>query len=257
MIKTLTAYTEEIDDVKLAVSELKGQLDAGGPLLKNTVGIIACHYEFVFSGVVKALAEELPFHIAGTITAAEAVPGRLGGLMLALVVMTSDDVEFVPVVTPSLENEAGKVIAKSYADAAAGHDGAPALVLAFAPFMLNNSGDEYVNVLTKASGGVPVFGTLSVDDTLDFANCFMIYDGEHYRDCMSMILIYGDVCPKFFIATISKSKILNKEALITSSEGHILKSLNDRPVVEFFQDLGLTQASETQYAMTSLPFMLD
>jgi hypothetical protein len=28
-------------------------------------------------------------------------------------------------------------------------------------------------------------------------------------------------------------------------------------VVEFFQDLGLTQASETQYAMTSLPFMLD
>jgi hypothetical protein len=33
--------------------------------------------------------------------------------------------------------------------------------------------------------------------------------------------------------------------------------VNDRPVVEYFENLGLTKASETSYAMTSLPFMLD
>ncbi|MDR2785832.1 MAG: FIST C-terminal domain-containing protein, partial [Treponema sp.] len=44
---------------------------------------------------------------------------------------------------------------------------------------------------------------------------------------------------------------------ITSSEGHILKEVNGKPVVEYFEDLGLTKASETSYAMTSLPFMLD
>ncbi|MDR1136035.1 MAG: FIST C-terminal domain-containing protein [Clostridiales Family XIII bacterium] len=257
MIRTLIAYTEEIDDVNLAVNEVKSRLGVDESLLKNTVGIIACHYEFVFSGVVKALTEALPFDVVGTITAAGAVPTGSGGLLLTLVVLTSDEAEFVSVLTPSLESEAGKIIEQSYLDAAAARDSKPALVLAFAPFMIQNSGDEYVNVLTKASGGVPVFGTLAVDDTLDFANCFMLHNGEHSRDQMAMLLIYGDIQPKFFIATISDSKILNKEALITSSEGHILKSLNDRAVVEFFNDLGLTQASETQYAMTSLPFMLD
>ncbi|MDR3145453.1 MAG: FIST C-terminal domain-containing protein, partial [Treponema sp.] len=56
---------------------------------------------------------------------------------------------------------------------------------------------------------------------------------------------------------ISENKLIDRAALITSSEGHILKELNGRPVVEFFEDLGLTKASETSYAMTSLPFMLD
>jgi hypothetical protein len=123
--------------------------------------------------------------------------------------------------------------------------------------MLENSGDDYVNVLTAASGGVPCFGTLAVDDTVDFANCFMIYDGEHCNDRMAMLMIYGDVRPRFFIATISRDKILDKSALITKSEGHVLMEVNDRPVVEYFENLGLTKASETAYAMTSLPFMLD
>jgi hypothetical protein len=85
----------------------------------------------------------------------------------------------------------------------------------------------------------------------------MIYRGEHYRDRMALILAYGPVNPRFYLATISKDRILNKAALITASEGHILKEVNGRPVVEYFESLGLTKASETSYAMTSLPFMLD
>jgi hypothetical protein len=72
-----------------------------------------------------------------------------------------------------------------------------------------------------------------------------------------MLLIYGSIKPKFYIAAISKDKILSKSALITSSEGHILKEVNNRPVVEYFEKMGLTKASENSYAMTSLPFMLD
>jgi hypothetical protein len=96
-----------------------------------------------------------------------------------------------------------------------------------------------------------------VDDTADFSNCFLLSNGEAYRDRMGMILLYGDLAPKFFIATISRDKILDKAALITKSAGHVLMEVNDRPVVEYFESLGLIKASETSYAMTSLPFMLD
>jgi hypothetical protein len=74
---------------------------------------------------------------------------------------------------------------------------------------------------------------------------------------MAMILCYGALEPKFFIATISENKILDKPALVTSSQGHILKELNGKPVAKYFETMGLTKASETSYAMTSLPFMLD
>jgi hypothetical protein len=259
MIRTLTAFTENIDDPMAASAEIKAQLDQEKGLLKNSVGIIACHYEFVLSGTAKAICENLPFDVAGTISSAQAVNNAAGKaqgtLFLTLLVLTSDEISFKTGITPSLKSEPGKKIEESYRSLSGG--ARPSLVFAFAPFMVENFGDEYVNVLSHVSGGVPCFGTLSVDDTSDFRECYMVYNGEHYRDKMSLILCYGDINPKFYLASISEDKLLDKAALITSSEGHILKEVNGKPVVEYFEDLGLTKASETSYAMTSLPFMLD
>jgi hypothetical protein len=257
MIRSIIAHTTEIDDVERAVEEVKSRIQSGDPLQKHTVGIIACHYEFALSGVVKALCDALPFPVLGAITSAQAVSETADALLLTLMVLTSDEAEFAIARTDPLRGEPGKAIARAYAEAASARKDRPALILAYAPFMVENSGDEYVNVLTDASGGAPCFGTLAVDDTADFSNCFMIHNGAHYNDRMAMLLIYDDIDPKFFIATISKDKILDKSALVTKSAGHILMEVNDRPVVEYFEDLGLTEASETAYAMTSLPFMLD
>jgi hypothetical protein len=263
MIHALTAFTENIDDPAAAVAEIKAQLEKGEGLLKNSVGIIACHYEFVLSGTAKAICESLPFDVAGTISSLQAVndttgetQGKARGtLFLTLLVLSSDEVGFKTGITSSLKSEPGKKIEESYRSLSAGVR--PSLIFAFAPFMVENSGDEYVNVLSRASEGVPCFGTLAVDDTSDFRECYMLYKGEHYRDKMSLILCYGEISPKFYLASISEEKLLDRAALVTSSEGHILKGVNGKPVVEYFEDLGLTKASETSYAMTSLPFMLD
>ena len=254
-VKTLTAQTAEVDDVKAAVGQILSQLGQDS-FLKNTIGIVACHYEFVHSGVLKGISEALPFDVVGTISSGQSVVEGYGSILFSIMVLTSDEVEFVKVLTPSLMEEPGRVIAESY-KAAAARPEKPALLLAFAPFMLQNSGDEYVNVLSQVSSGVPCFGTLAVDDTLDFANCFMLSDGEHYRDRMAMILIYGDIHPKFYIANISLDRVLEKSAVVTKSAGHVLMEVNGRPLSDFFEDLGLTKASETQYAMSNLPFLLD
>ncbi|MDR2531268.1 MAG: FIST C-terminal domain-containing protein [Oscillospiraceae bacterium] len=255
MIKTTVAYTGELDDEKLAVEQLSSQLNLDGGLMKNTIGIVTCHYEFIHSGIYKAVCDALPFSVVGSISSAQSVSSETDSLLLALTVMTSDDVEFDRIITPSLMAEPGKIIAESYKSACRTEK--PALIFMFAPFILQNCGDEYVNVITEASGGVPCFGTLSVDDTMDFRNCFMLADGEHYSDKMVMILIYGALTPKFFIANISESRLLEKSAKVTKSEGHMLMEVNERPVINYFEDLGLVEASESQYAMSSLPFLLD
>ncbi|MCL2719199.1 MAG: FIST C-terminal domain-containing protein, partial [Lachnospiraceae bacterium] len=154
-----------------------------------------------------------------------------------------------------LMNEPGKVISESYKTIS--RPERPGLILAFAPFLVQNCGDEYVNVIAGLSGGVPCFGTIAVDDTLTFENCFMIANGEYYHDQMALVLIYGDIKPKFFIANISESRILEKKALVTKSEGHVLIEVNERPFIDYLDDLGLVKTSEIQYAMSSLPFLLD
>lgn len=256
MIRTFTASTGEIDDAGLAVEELMTGLDLDGKLLKNTIGILACHYDFALSGTVKAICRQLPFETVGTITSAQAINSEAGSLILTLMVLTSDDVCFKSVITAPLVGDPEAAISEAYR-ANADPGVRPALILSFAGFLVENSGDQYVGTLTKLSGGAPCFGTLAVDDTADFRNCFMLYNGDHYRDRMALVLLYGDVSPKFAIATISDRFILGRAALVTSSEGHILKEVNGRPVAEYFEDLGLAKASKTSYAMSTLPFMLD
>jgi hypothetical protein len=255
MIKTLTAFTTNIDDAEAAAADIKSQLDPEHNLLKHSVGIVACHYEFVLSGAFKAVCEALPFDVAGSISSVQGINEESGTLLLTLFVLTSNDVSFKTVLTASLKENPDKIIEESYKNGTAGDQ--PSLMFAYAPFMVENSGDAYVNVLTKISGGVPCFGTLAVDDTADFRSCYMLYNGEHYRDRMSIILVYGRIRPKFYLASLSESKLLDQSAVVTSSEGHILKEVNGRPVIEYFENLGLTKASETAYAMTSLPFILD
>jgi len=256
MVQTFTAYTTEIDDVRTAVADIQKQLNTGSALGANTIGILMCHYEFVFSGVVEALSDALPFEIVGTITSAQATPHVADSLLLTLMVLTSDDVQFHVGCTDSLIGNPTAAIEDTYHSLAL-PGAVPALIFAFAAFLPQNSGDEYVATFSRLSGNAPCFGTLAIDDTATFENTFVLHNNMHFRDKMTMVLVYGNIQPQFFIASISKNKILDDAALITKSDRHILKEVNGRPVAEYFEKRGLTKASETSYALSTLPFMLD
>jgi len=257
MIKTYTAYTTEVDDTNLAVSQILTQLKPEENLLTNSIGIISCHSEFVLSGVVKALGEALPFDTVGAISTAQSTAGKSDALILSIMLITSDGVQFASAVTPSLTKNAAEEIDATYKKIATSFFARPRLVLAYAPFMTENSGDDYVEILARASYGAPCFGTIATDSSEAFENCFSIYNGEHFRDKMVITLIYGNFKPKFFIANISDDKILHKGAVITKSRGHILMEVNNRPIADFLNDMGLDKFGETRFAMLSLPFLLD
>ena len=257
MIKTIVAHTAEIDDIEAAVGSILAQIDPENSLCANSVGIMSCNCDFVFSGAMSAISKALPFDVVGTVTSALAVNGECGTFLLSLMVLTSDDAEFVTRLTPSLVSDPCASIKKAYGEAAAEKPAAPALILTYAPFMVENAGDEYADAFTEVSGGVPCFGTLAIDDTDTFENSSLLFNGANYFDRMAMVLIYADINPRFLIATISPDKILPKGAVVTKSERHIIKELNGGPVDEYFESLGLLESSEMQYGMASLPFMLD
>jgi len=257
MINTLTIYTTELDDENKAIQDITSQLKFEHGIPQNVIGIITCHYEFILSGVYQAICKVLPFDTVGTISSAQSFHSQTDLLLLTILIISSDDVEFDIIKTESLIDSSPDIMVKNAYQTSKRESSKPALILTFSPFIPQNCGDVYVNALDEVSGGVPLFGTLAIDDTLDFSNCFMIHNGEYYKDRMAMVLIYGNIQPKFYVANMSESKIIGKSALITKSAGPVLMEVNNHHVMDYFIDLGLAKASEQQYAMVTIPFLLD
>ena len=257
MIQTQIAYTSEIDDIEDAVAAIKAQLNLDTGLLTHTIGILACHYDFVFSGAAKAICEALPFDTVGVVTVAQGVPATVDGGFLTLMVLTSDDTTFTAALTPPLPEDPCAFIEKTYMEAAAKKEGRPALIMPYVPIIVGHIGDDYVNTLSRVSGGVPTFGTLGIDDTEAVDKGFLLFNGEAYADRLAMVLVYTETQPKFYRASLSPDKIKQIRSVITKSDGNILMEINGRPVGEFFESIGMHSTVNSQYTMVTLPFILD
>jgi FIST N domain./FIST C domain. len=240
MPKMLTAHTFEIDEIDIAISDILGQLQLESRLLKNAVGILSCDVEFIETGVVSAICERLPFEVAGATTLASAVPGASGQRILALSVLTSDDVTFSTAISKPLSPEnSGQEIQNTYNDALSKLPGKPSLILSFAPVMLNISGGGIFDHLNGISEGIPVFGSFSLDHTLTFEESMTILNGEATRDTLAMILMHGEVNPRFFVSGTADGNIQRQPAIITDSDGFMLKKVNGMPFTDYMDTLGL------------------
>lgn len=258
MIKAYKAFTMEIDEAELAAAELLAQLDLKHGLLTHSVGILTCHYEFVHSGAVKAICDAMPFDVVGVSTTAQAVHGGSGILALTMLVLTSDTVAFSTACSTALSQGLESPIHAACQKAAAGRDEAPGLALLFAPLLLQYAGDQYVELVHAELGGsVPIFGTLSMDDTSIYDECYTIYNGECAHDTLALLYLYGDVQPAFFHITLSSGNVLSRPARITKSEGNILKEINGQPFVRFLEGLGLARDGKIRPHLQLLVVVID
>jgi hypothetical protein len=257
MIKSICLKTTEADDVDAAVSEITAQL-AKEKLLRHSVGLVTCFADFVSSGVLAALAEELPFPLAGATTLAASTNDIHGEVILILTVLTSDDVEFVTAVTDPILTEDEGLLRAAWEKAAAGRAGKPALMLSFAPLLLNVSGDFFVDAWSRIIGNVPNFGTLAVDHNQDYHESQTILGGEAYRDRYVFVLCYGELESEFFIGGISDVKAFKEKGVVTSSQGNLLKGVNGVSVADYLVSLGLEKDGNGAIkGVNSFPFILD
>jgi hypothetical protein len=257
MLKMLNAYTREIDDPDAAVAELLRQLDLKNGLLKNSVGIVACHYEFIETGVTSALCRQLPFDVVGCSVIGNSVNGQYGLEQLSLTVLTSDDVEFATALSDVItqDNDAAPV-QDAYRQARAKLTGDPSLILVLGPLMTDLSGEAVMAQVNAAAGGrIPIFGTMSNDTYMTRENGRTFLNQDLHRFKAALVLMHGKINPRFFTTAISDKNIQNQTAIVTESEGYMIKKVNNMPVVEYLESIGLhTQGLKTT---ATLPFLVD
>jgi hypothetical protein len=256
MIKMFTAFTEEIDDVEQALSELLEQVDADHNCLANSLGIIHCYSDFVDSGVVKALSEKLPFDTVGCTTMNASTPSGMSQMGLTLSVLTSGEVKFASGVSAPVGDSVDAPLTDLYNRISARLGEKPVMLMPFIPFLLQVGGDEFVEKLTSLSGGIPAFGTLSVSNEPDFSRCFTFYNGESYPASMVLAAFgRGAVEPEFLSVSVNEENILKQKAVITGIDRNILHTINNMPAVQYLESIGLAKNGNAG-GIATMPFII-
>lgn len=257
MLKVLTAYTTEIDEVDVAVEEILGQLDLDHNMGTQSVGIVSCYTEYLQSGVVRALAERLPFDILGITTLANGTAEQMGTLQLCLTVITGDAIQVSTAYSAPLTLDTlDETVHATFAKAAQKLPEKPVMAFAFLPLLPTVAGELIFQKLDKESGNIPIFGALACDDTIEFSECVAFRGDEADRQSMAIALISGDIHPRFFVTSVSDNRIQRQKAVITKSEGYVLHEVNGTPIVEYMESLGLNEQNGLN-ATRALPFMID
>jgi hypothetical protein len=257
MIKVLTAYTEEIDDVEAAVSSLLEQLKPEKNLLKNSAALVHCYYEFIESGVLEALDKKLRFPIIGTTTIALGLSGTIGDMGLSLTVLTGDDIRFSSGVgDPVGSGEIAQSVTDLYKKVTAGFDEKPSLVFAFPPLLKGEGqgGDFFAAELDKASGGgIPLFGTLPISNDAGERMSRVLYGGASYESSMALLACYGDLKPEFYTIAVTEKALQAKRAKITGAKLNIIESINNMPAGKYLESIGLSASSLSYMAIVIYP----
>jgi hypothetical protein len=254
----LNACTAEIDDVDAAVDAILKQLNLPQGLLSNSVGIIACHYEFINTGMVEELCKGLPFPVVGCTTLGNASRGECGVELLSISVLTSDDVVFSTAMSEELD--AGNImpavsaVYKRALEDLGGEE--PALILAYAPLMLSLGAAPIMNAINDLGGGIPVFGAISCDSTTDYHESRVIHNGTALANTLALVLAKGDIHPQFHVNAIPEASIQKLSAVVTDSEGCLLKTVNDMPFLDYLESVGISKEGVLA-SIGSFPVMVD
>ena len=261
MIKSASLQTEIIDDIDLAVNDLASQLIERLPLLRNSVGIVQCDPEFIEAGIMPLLHDALGIPLVGGSTVSLATNGGIGNYMFCVLVLTSDDIDFFAGHTTGLIGGYEASIAISMQEAISASKQPLQLALIFPTLKENKniSGDRYLEAAEKACGDVPVFGTLSVDDTLrNFERSISVCNGDAFTDEMTYVLLFGvHLNPRFFVATVPEAaSLMETRAIVTKSDGNIVREINNMLAVKYFESIELAENGNFREGVQFVPFLV-
>jgi hypothetical protein len=256
MIKMLTAFTRNVGDANAAVAEILLRLDLENRMRKNAVGILNFHPDFLDSGVVEALAETLPFDTVGGTTWGAAVAGAVDEKMLAVSVLTSDDISFRTGMSHMIARDPDASLRELYSHVAPSEMGRPSLLLAFAPLLENVGGDGIVAAIDTASGGVPLFGALSASHHLDFSGIETFANGKRRANELALVALFGEIHPRFYVTSIPEDRVVRGMALVTQSEKKRIERINGFIPVNYLEKVGLAKNGQFISNIIYSPFIL-
>ena len=253
MVRLLTAYTLEADELEVALAEILEQLDLENNCLKNSAGFLFCHPDFISTGVAGGIAEALPFEIVGATTVCNFTHGLSGLTGLTISIMTSDICEFSAASLASCNT--AEDVAEIYKTASEGRRERPSLIFPFAVSALSSG--LAVEVLDKLTNGqTPLFGSNVVESTADISQSAALHNGMSICDGSVILVVWGELNARLIVSEINEGSLQEQIAVITESEGCIIKSINNACPTKYLESMGISGERDSGN-LQLLPFIID
>jgi hypothetical protein len=261
-MKVIITRTYELDDKEAALRIISEQIAAKGQLEKNTVGLMFCHNEFVFSGIAEYIAKNLPFPVVGSSTTLngysidqeEDENDEDRQFRLVILVMSSDDIEFTPVLSEAITPEmtADDICKDMLSDI-----GKQKLGFMILPHIILTDTEALLGAVTAATNA-QIFGGTAVDDSPTYIeNCFVFAKCAAYRDRAVFLFAKGNIEPHFASIVVPKDDYFEKTAVITEAKNNEIISLNGKPVTEFLSSLGFHLTGSKADAINAAVMIVD
>ncbi|MDL2288522.1 FIST C-terminal domain-containing protein [Oscillospiraceae bacterium OttesenSCG-928-F05] len=255
MIKSYCLHTAEADDAALAAADIMTQLE-GVSLHKNSVGILACHYDFVKNGVVSALTAALPFSVVGITTFYQATEAASGLFELTITLLTSDNVRFSLGHDNAVDDLPFNRIKNAYERGRTLCGEEPKAIFSFLSLYRPISGDEFLRCLDEVSGGVPSFGAVTTGDDESGDNVYLICGDEVYTKGFALLLIAGDVTLDYYAASFLESHLLSMTGTVSRSEDTVVYELNGQPAGLFLTKQGIALEESEMDKVSTVPYLI-
>ncbi|GBU26223.1 hypothetical protein R83H12_02917 [Fibrobacteria bacterium R8-3-H12] len=260
MIKSYSIIINEVDEIELALEELRSQLSTL-KLMENTVGIVTVNKDFVVSGVYSAVAASIPFPLVGMTSYSQIVNGKIGTFLFSIMVLTSNDCEFACGMSEPIPDtgEVREQVQKCYKDLHSKLNGDVKLVFLYPSLMYGHYPYQYIKALTEIDNSIPIFGSLSNGEIRDVVTAARTLHCESISSSQTaMLLISGNVKPKFYVSPITKEAITMPDiGVVTAAEGNFLREINNIKAQEFLEKMNLKPDSACQKIIMFSHFVAD
>jgi hypothetical protein len=104
-----------------------------------------------------------------------------------------------------------------------------------------------------ACHGIPLWGSITNNIDFNYEKVQTICNGKCLPAGVAMMLVNGPVDPKFIVSSIPERNIYSSRAVITKSEGAVLREVNDMPILEYLKNVGLVINKDN---ITTTPLMV-
>ena len=235
-MKTLQAFTNEIDDLDIALDELKDQIDMS-ELLTNSCAIVFCGHEVDTEDLIHRLKDTFKIPFIGCTSIGMLNSKGYTQSSITVTILTADDCSFITGITDEIIcNEEMDKLADKYHELSAKLPEKEKIIITYSAWDPDIEADAIVDTLNDASEGIPVFGGIA-SDGWSFNEDFVFCGSEMSRKKIVLLMICGNIDPIFSIAhSVKKSSNMNK--VVTRSKGNVVYTIDDQPIVDFLEENG-------------------
>lgn len=230
---SIVGHSEEVG-AELVAQEIIEQCDKKLNGRNPKGGILFAAVDFEYDEILEKILSQWPdLELIGGTTDGE-LSSTIGCAedSIALMLFGGDEVEIKAGVGRNVSGDVNEVC--SYAvDMAIGKATKEPQFCLTIPESLTTSGQKIAeSLVAKLGDSVPLFGA-AVGDQRQFGSTKQFYGDEVLFDSVPLLLFSGDIDYSFGIATGWET--IGEPGIVTSSEGPIVHTINDKPAIEFYQ----------------------